>query len=129
LTADAVARFDTTDHRDTGVRLLELDRATMPLHRLAIKIDAWTRWAEHRTHEGPRHLNGTSRAVWREHYPGHECPPLWMVTTGADPGLLRRRIDRLRPAQDGDFGRVAVLLAGARFLRRCALGISKRCVL
>ncbi|MET7304695.1 replication-relaxation family protein, partial [Embleya sp. NPDC005575] len=99
LTADAVARLDTPDPQgaDSGVRLIELDRVTMPLHRLATKIDTWTRWAEHRTHEGPRHLNGSTHAAWREQYPGHACPPLWIVTTGAEPAVLRRRIDRLRP--------------------------------
>ncbi|MFJ8746169.1 hypothetical protein ACIRL2_43280 [Embleya sp. NPDC127516] len=70
----------------------------MPLHRLATKIDTWTRWAEHRIHEGPHQLNGSTCAAWREQYPGHACPPLWIVTTGADPSVLRRRIDRVRPA-------------------------------
>ncbi|WP_020556404.1 hypothetical protein [Embleya scabrispora] len=35
--------------------------------------------------------------MWRERYPGRNCPPLCVVTTGADPSALRRRIDRLRP--------------------------------
>ncbi|MYW04799.1 replication-relaxation family protein, partial [Streptomyces sp. SID3343] len=110
LTADATVRFDTGGR--IGVRVVELDRATMPLQRLAAKIELWTRWAEHRIHEGPRHLIGSSRAVWRDHYPGPDCPGLWVVLTGADPAALRRRIDRLRPE-----------LHAMRVLDRRAMGV------
>ncbi|WP_331769515.1 hypothetical protein OG948_37790 (plasmid) [Embleya sp. NBC_00888] len=57
----------------------------MLLHRRATRIDTWTRRPDHRAHEGPPHLTGSTRAAWREQRPGRGCPPLWVVTTGADP--------------------------------------------
>lgn len=79
------------------VVLVELDRGTRPLGRLAEQIAAYAELAADREH---RLARGRSR--WTRSYPGpRRFPPVLIVSAGLAPTALASRVDRLAAASLG----------------------------
>ncbi|MEV6822439.1 hypothetical protein AB0M72_27225, partial [Nocardiopsis dassonvillei] len=70
--------------------LVEVDRATMPVHRLANKLVAYARYFDH--HPLPKRrsaADGPARPAWRKRYP--RFPRVLVVLDGANERRLANR--------------------------------------
>lgn len=119
LTPDAVLHYTrtTTDEQGDERRLLtfflEIDRATMSIHRLAAKLHAYARYAAYIPQPAPGARARQPAAgqliqeAWRERYPAF--PRILIILTGASPRVLARRVLDLRAlaASDPRLQRVA----------------------
>jgi hypothetical protein len=88
--ADAVLHYvaDEARRRTQRTLFVELDRATMPVARLARKLTGYIRYHDHTP-------AGTSRRpAWRERYP--RFPRVLIVLSGAEQPVLERRLADLR---------------------------------
>ncbi|RSM43151.1 hypothetical protein DMA12_19575 [Amycolatopsis balhimycina DSM 5908] len=88
--ADAVLHYvlEEDGRRTQRTLFVELDRATMPVARLAPKVVGYIRYHDH----APA---GTGqRWAWRERYP--RFPRVVIVLSGAEPPVLERRLADLR---------------------------------
>jgi len=92
--ADAVLHYVLEDagRRSQRTLFVELDRATMPVARLARKLTGYIRYHDH----APAEAGG--RPLWRRRYP--RFPRLLIVLSGAKEHLLERRLADLRAHAD-----------------------------
>ena len=88
--ADAVLHYVLEDagRRTQRTLLVELDRATMPVARLARKLVGYVRYHDHAP------AGSGQRLAWRERYP--RFPRVLIVLSGAEPSVLERRLADLR---------------------------------
>lgn len=88
--ADAVLHYvlDDAGRRSQRTLFVELDRATMPVARLARKLAGYVRYHDHAPAGAGR------RPSWRERYP--RFPRVLIVLSGAEGHLLDRRLADLR---------------------------------
>jgi hypothetical protein len=95
LLADAVLRAPGQDVAELPETLIiELDRATMQLGRLAGELAAYRDYARARL--ASRAAGGASIPVYARDYPGaRRLPPVLVVLSGATPEALERRRRRL----------------------------------
>lgn len=90
--ADAVLHYtaEAGGHRSQHTFFVEVDRATMPVARLARKLLAYQRYHAH----VPRHRGADGAPAWRRRYP--KFPRILIVLSGAPEHLLDRRLADLR---------------------------------
>ncbi|WP_284745989.1 replication-relaxation family protein [Amycolatopsis sp. RTGN1] len=88
--ADAVLHYvlDEAGRRSQRTLFVELDRATMPVARLARKLVGYIRYHDHAP------AGAGQRLAWRERYP--RFPRVVVVLSGAEPSVLERRLADLR---------------------------------
>ncbi|MGW5715299.1 replication-relaxation family protein [Amycolatopsis sp. NPDC003865] len=88
--ADAVLHYVTEEagRRTQRTLFVELDRATMPVARLARKVVGYIRYHDHTP------AGASRRTAWRERYP--RFPRVLIVLSGAEPPVLERRLADLR---------------------------------
>jgi hypothetical protein len=88
--ADAVLHYvlEEAGRRTQRMLFVELDRATMPVARLARKLVGYIRYHDHAP------AGSRQRPVWRERYP--RFPRVLIVLSGADQPVLERRLADLR---------------------------------
>ncbi|MGW4524977.1 replication-relaxation family protein [Amycolatopsis sp. NPDC004378] len=107
--SDAVLHYvlEEAGRRSQRTLFIELDRATMPVARLARKLVGYVRYHDH----APAGTGG--RLQWRQRYP--RFPRLLIVLSGAQPHVLERRLADLRahaqamPAVSTAAGRVDMI--------------------
>lgn len=92
LIVDAVLRYTV---EETGIRsqhtfFIEVDRASMPVARLATKLRAYLRYHSH----VPRHPGSDGRPAWQQRYP--RFPRILVVLSGEAEHVLDRRLADLR---------------------------------
>lgn len=101
LVADALLHYISIDPR-SGRRshvqfFVEVDRATMPIPRLAAKLAAYARYHDYVPGSAaPAHRNSAARSLtpaWRQIYP--RFPRVLLVLTGDAPERLTQRLDDL----------------------------------
>ncbi|MBE8519402.1 replication-relaxation family protein [Amycolatopsis sp. H6(2020)] len=87
--ADSVLHYvrEVAGHRSQRTLFIELDRATMPVTRLAAKLTGYVRYHDHAPAPG-------GRPAWRQRYP--RFPRLLVVLSGAGEHVLERRLADLR---------------------------------
>jgi hypothetical protein len=92
--ADAVLHYvlEEAGRRTQRTLFVELDRATMPVARLARKLVGYIRYHDHDHDHAP--TGSRRRPVWRERYP--RFPRVLIVLSGADQPVLERRLTDLR---------------------------------
>ncbi|MEV7038345.1 replication-relaxation family protein [Amycolatopsis sp. NPDC051061] len=88
--ADAVLHYvvDEARRRTQRTLFVELDRATMPVARLARKLAGYIRYHDHTP------AGSSRRPAWRERYP--RFPRVLIVLSGAERPVLERRLADLR---------------------------------
>jgi hypothetical protein len=86
---DAVLHYvrEEAGHRSQRTLFIELDRATMPVARLAAKLTGYVRYHDYVLAPG-------GRPAWRQRYP--RFPRLLVVLSGAGEHVLERRLADLR---------------------------------
>lgn len=113
--ADAVLDYVLDDgHRSQRTFFIELDRATMPVARLAQKLRSYVQYHGYI----PGKPNSTGRAAWCSRYA--RFPRLLIVLSGAAEHTLERRLADLRAYAQAMTG---LVLSGDRV---CALGTTLR---
>lgn len=114
--ADAVLDYVLDEDRRRSQRtfFIELDRATMPVARLAQKLRSYVQYHDYI----PGKSNSAGRPAWRSRYA--RFPRLLIVLSGAAEHLLERRLADLRAYAQAMHG---LALAGDRV---CALGTTLR---
>lgn len=108
LTPDAVLRYTHTTKGGERMLLdffLEIDRATMPVTRLAAKLHAYARYATYVPQPAPgarghSSSSGLVQEAWRERY--RAFPRLLLILTGASPHVLATRALDLRALATAD---------------------------
>ncbi|MFJ4099907.1 replication-relaxation family protein [Amycolatopsis japonica] len=110
--ADAVLDYvlDEDGRRSQRTFFIELDRATMPVARLAQKLRSYVRYHDYI----PGRPNSAGQPAWRSRYA--RFPRLLIVLSGAAEHVLERRLADLRAYAQAMHG---LALAGDRV---CALG-------
>ncbi|MFD8493311.1 replication-relaxation family protein [Amycolatopsis sp. NPDC059657] len=90
--ADAVLHYvaEEAGQRSQRTFFIELDRATMPVARLAQKLRAYVRYHDYI----PTHPTSSGRPAWRQHYA--RFPQVLIVLSGAAEHVLDRRLVDLR---------------------------------
>ncbi|HEY3469707.1 MAG TPA: replication-relaxation family protein [Amycolatopsis sp.] len=88
--ADAVLHYvlEEAGHRTQRTLFIELDRATMPVARLARKLVGYIRYHDHAP------AGSGKRPLWRDRYP--RFPRVLIVLSGAAQPALERRLADLR---------------------------------
>lgn len=98
LIADAVVHYTRTapsSNDEPQQAFVELDRATMSVHRLATKVEHYVSYYHYRpTTARNRGADGLGRRAWRQRY--LRFPAVLLVLTGQPEDTLDRRIRRLR---------------------------------
>jgi hypothetical protein len=94
--SDALLHYIAVEPRGTRRQiqfLVEVDRATMPVHRLANKLVAYARYFDHHPLRKRRSAaDGPARPAWQERYP--RFPRVLLVLDGANERrLVNRRTD------------------------------------
>lgn len=114
--ADAVLDYvlDEDGRRSQRTLFIELDRATMPVARLAQKLRSYVQYHDYI----PGKPNSAGRPAWRNRYARY--PRLLIVLSGAAEHVLERRLADLRVYAQAMTG---LALAGERV---CALGTTLR---
>ncbi|MDX3025398.1 replication-relaxation family protein [Streptomyces acidiscabies] len=106
VVTDAVLRRDS---HGAEVELLEFDRGTMSVARLAAKLRTYQAYSQATFHEGERGTIGTTKYVWRERYRrSRYFPVIRLVLDGGDKATLERRTEALRQQVRGIQLRVVV---------------------
>lgn len=91
--------------RGAEVEFLEMDRFTMSISRLALKLRAYEAYSQTTFHEGERGTIGTTKWLWRQRYPESAVfPVVRLVLAGTDDcdaldrraKLLQQRIRGIR---------------------------------
>ncbi|MFI5634692.1 replication-relaxation family protein [Streptomyces sp. NPDC051664] len=108
LTPDAVLHYvrATDDERMLLTFMVEVDRSTMSIARLAAKLHAYARYATYTPQPSPAARGrqsasgGLVQEAWRERYPAF--PRILFVLTGAPPKVLARRAADLRALAAAD---------------------------
>ncbi|SEF37141.1 Replication-relaxation [Amycolatopsis pretoriensis] len=115
--ADAVLHYvlEEAGRRTQRTLFVELDRATMPVARLARKLVGYIRYHDHTP------AGASRRPAWRERYP--RFPRVLIVLSGAEQPVLERRLADLRahaqamPAVSTAAGRVDMVVTTLPQLR------------
>ncbi|MFD9961713.1 replication-relaxation family protein [Amycolatopsis sp. NPDC058986] len=108
LVADAVLHYtlvEPSGRRSQRTFFIELDRATMPVARLAAKLRNYVRYHDY----VPQYPGATGRPAWQERYP--RFPRVLLVLSGAAEHVLEQRLVDLRAHAQADS---AMALAGDR---------------
>ncbi|MFF0337873.1 replication-relaxation family protein [Streptomyces fimicarius] len=108
LTPDAVLHYvrATGDERMLLTFMVEVDRTTMSIARLAAKLHAYARYATYVPQPSPAARGrqpasgGLVQEAWRERYPAF--PRILFVLTGAPPQVLARRAADIRALAAAD---------------------------
>jgi len=114
VVTDAVLRRDS---HGAEVELLEFDRGTMSVARLAAKLRTYQAYSQATFHEGERGTIGTTKYVWRERYRrSRYFPVIRLVLDGGDKATLERRTEALRQQVRGI--QLRVVVAPLRMLQK-----------